>query len=712
MHIISLLKQAPKQTLPWIDRDVSWLLFNERLLNESKNKKAPLLERVKFLSIAAAHLDELMMVRVPELKHKHTASFYQALRHQINQLRQAQQKHYLTIKRQLLKERIAVLSASQMNAQDIQFLQDYMHFHVQPSLQVQTLDSGSLEALSALQIALVMRVPVKHKQDQLQLIPLNMELPRFVALPKKAPKQNQDRLLPLEHMVLLFLPQVLKISPKELKRLNVQVSYMRVIHAYEPEIDEDDIRDTLGQTTAALSSFATDEDEPSSNVHVSFQKTSLYADLHNGTKKQIAALLKLKTKTHIQSLPEPTLIHLAQLGKIPDLILRDKLKDTPHTPVLCYSCKPKKNKKQHCNLFTLIDQQDLLLHHPYQSFDTVIDLLQTAAQDPHVHAIYQTLYRTNLDSPIVKALQQAAKNGKKVTVLIELKARFDEAKNLHVARALSSDGIYVKFGDAHLKTHAKLICIKRQEKQKHGRSKFKYYVHLGTGNYNEKTARIYTDFSLFTAHPEIGQEAMQFFRMFEQKSIKTPAFSHLIVAPLHLRTFILARIEQVKRAGPRGVIIAQLNALMDKQVIEALYQASQAGAQITLIVRGMCCLVPQQHGVSDNIHVYSLVDRFLEHRRLFYFKDNTQDALYLSSADWRERNFDRRVEIAFPVYDPNIKDYILNHVLKSTMQDNVKRCELTASGEYVSIQKQPGEKSIRSQEQLITLTKHASRLKK
>jgi polyphosphate kinase len=364
--------------------------------------------------------------------------------------------------------------------------------------------------------------------------------------------------------------------------------------------------------------------------------------------------------------------HLPDLMPIYSLEGFNHLHDEPHVPVVALPFRD-----EAVSIFDVIKKGDVLLHHPYESFQSVIDFIEEAADDPHVLAIKQTLYRTSPDSSIVRALMRGADNGKQVTALVELKARFDESSNIRWAAQLEESGVHVVYGLVGLKTHAKIALVVRREP-----TGIMRYVHLSTGNYNPKTATLYTDVSLFTARQEFGEDASNVFNMLTGYC-EPPAFHKLIVAPLQLRRWTLDKIAEEEAAGPKGRIFAQMNSLVDAKVIEALYKASRAGCKIELFVRGICCLKPGLPGVSENIRVFSVVDRFLEHRRMFNFEAGGKNEVYLGSADWMERNLNRRVEVLYPVDDPVLKARILDEIIQTMRMDNQKSRELGSDGGYV-----------------------------
>jgi len=388
-------------------------------------------------------------------------------------------------------------------------------------------------------------------------------------------------------------------------------------------------------------------------------------------------------------------LHLADLGPIataPREDLRD-LRDEPFSPQIVPPLQ------EYDDIFRVISQRDILLQHPYESFEDVVEFISEAAGDPKVLAIKQTLYRTSADSPIVRALIRAAENGKQVTAVVELKARFDEAPNIQWARALEDAGVHVVYGLIGLKTHCKVSLVVRREADK-----IKRYVHLSTGNYNPATARIYGDLSYFTARDAYADDAGALFNLLTGYS-SPPSWKRFDVAPLGLQERIISLIDRETALGPKGRIVAKMNSLVDATVIKALYRASQAGVQIDLIVRGICCLRPGVPGTSDNIRVTSIVDRFLEHARIFYFDNGGKREVYLSSADWMPRNFQRRVEVMFPVDDEDLRDRVVDEILAITLRDNVKARRLLADGTYIRVRPEGDALPVRSQYRFMELAR-------
>jgi polyphosphate kinase len=387
-------------------------------------------------------------------------------------------------------------------------------------------------------------------------------------------------------------------------------------------------------------------------------------------------------------------INLSEVSQIANHVDRADLKHSPFSPL---QREPFKSEK---NIFRAIARQDVLVHHPFESFSPVVDLVEQAAVDPNVLAIKQTLYRTSSDSPIIKALIKAADNGKQVAALMELKARFDEERNITLAKQMERAGVHVVYGLVGLKTHAKVLLVVRKEQ-----GGIRRYVHLGTGNYNPNTARLYTDLSLFTCDSALCDDASELFNLLTGYS-RMPEWKKLAVAPISMRSRIQDLIDEqaaLARAGKPARIRAKMNSLVDQSIIVKLYQASCAGVKIDLLVRGICCLKPGVKGVSENIRVFSIIDRFLEHSRIYIFGEGDNEVVYLASADWMPRNLDRRVEALFPISAPELKRRVIQEIMECALRDNVKRRELQPDGTYRRVLRRPGEKPHRSQFAFIEL---------
>jgi polyphosphate kinase len=500
-------------------------------------------------------------------------------------------------------------------------------------------------------------------------------LPRIIPV-KHAGARNAFVLL--EDLIARHVGQIFPV-------LRLRGTYaFRVTRNWDLEIDEEEAEDLL----------QTIQQELRRRDRGNAVRLEISGEVLPGSLARLCKALKLDPIEDVYHVSGP--LNFADLPRIIGRDERRDLRDEPFSPQIV------PHRRESEDLFAIIREKDLLLHHPYESFDAVMDFVSRAADDPQVLAIKQTLYRTSGDSPIIKALARAAENGKQVTAIVELKARFDEESNIQWARTLEQSGVHVVYGLLGLKTHAKAALVVRREKDK-----LRRYVHLSTGNYHPATARLYTDLSLFTAREQIGEDATALFNLLTGYS--APAkWNQLVVAPLGLHEAVLGLIRREAehaRAGRPAGIVAKLNAVVDRDVIEALYHAAQAGVPITLLVRGICCLRPDVPQVSERIVVRALVDRFLEHSRIAWFKNGGQDDVFLSSADWMPRNFHRRVEVMIPVLDPDIKARIMKEILGLSMADNAKSWALRSDGSYARVVPPPGEPPLRAQSRFIELAR-------
>jgi polyphosphate kinase len=455
----------------------------------------------------------------------------------------------------------------------------------------------------------------------------------------------------------------------------------RVTRNWDLEIDEDEAEDLL----------LTIQQELRKRDRGNAVRVEIAGATTPGSLSKLCRALRINEREDVYRVPGP--LHLADLSA---MVSREERRDLKDEAVVLHAVPPLRDAD---DLFAVIRERDVLLHHPYESFEPVVELLSRAADDPNVLAIKQTLYRAGGDSPIVRALARAAENGKQVTAIVELKARFDEESNIRWASTLENSGVHVVYGLQGLKTHAKAMLIVRREKDK-----LRRYCHLATGNYNMVTTRLYADLSLLTAREDVGEDVTAFFNLLTSYSAP-PRWTALTVAPLGLHEAILgliAREAEHARAGRPAKIVAKLNSLVDHDVIVALYAAARSGVEITLLVRGICCLRPGIPGISDRIRVLAVVDRFLEHTRSFWFSNGGDDDVYISSADWMPRNFHRRVELLVPVLDPELRKRITQEILGTMIADNSKAWTLNPDGRYSRVE--PGEPVLRSQQRFVELT--------
>lgn len=645
------------------NRELSWLDFNYRVLEEAIDPNNPLLEQLKFLAIHSSNLDEFFMVRVAGLKDQVKMNF-----------NEPENKAQLTPKEQLIgiekKNRVNVELQYKRFNELKDLLKSYKIFITQPERLTEPLieqlqhqfNTEILPTLSPLGIDAYRPFP-KLNNKMLNLfvdIRLNDGEIRSAIVPVPT---LLDRIIKLEHegvKYIVFLEDVISLFIEQLfNGYEVINTYtFRVTRNADLTIHEEGAEDLLIEIERFLK-------ERKSGAAVRLEIDSRHID---SEVKSIFLMNELELSNediYRVNGPLDLTVLFSLVGQLEDLF--PELLFKPYTPQLPSSLS--KN-----NVFELALERDVFFHHPYESFEPIVEFIKEASEDPDTLAIKQTLYRVSSDSPIIQALKNAAENGKQVTVLVELKARFDEENNVQWARMLEDAGCNVIYGMTFLKTHSKITLVIKKVK-----GKVIPFVHLGTGNYNDKTAKIYTDMGIITTNPKIGQDAINFFNYLSGYSLK-PDYNELIVAPFEIRDFFVEHIEQEMKSHKEhgnGLIIAKMNSLTDKKVIKKLFEASQCGVKIKLIIRGICCLKPGIKGVSENIEVISIVGRFLEHSRIYYFYHNGQEKMYLSSADMMTRNMIKRVEILFPVLDPNlvkrlkgIVDLQLNDGLKGRIQNN------------------------------------------
>lgn len=670
----------------FINRELSWLEFNRRVLEEAQSPATPLLERLKFLSIVSSNLDEFFMVRVAGLRRQGESAKVQwspdgmTVEEQLKAIskrcHEMVEEQYRCLHQEVLpalaSEGVIWHRVADLSPEQHEWVDEYFHKQVFPVLTPLAIDPSHpfphLRNLS-LNLAIALRPPKRgEKTLYLAVVQVPGVLNRVVRLPGKG-----------FHFVLL--EEVIADQIHELfQGLKPVGCYpFRVTRDSDLNIDEEDAEDLL----------ETMEEELRKREWQDCIRLETSPDCPKFILEQLCSALKL-TEREVYKVQGP--LNLRDFMEVYKAAERDDLKYPPYMP----PAGPEAQTDG--DLFAAIREGDILLHHPFDSFATVVRLVEQAAEDPDVLAIKQTLYRTSGDSPIVQALMRAARNGKSVTVLVELKARFDEENNINWARELEQAGVHVVYGMVGLKTHCKLILVVRREEDR-----LRRYVHLGTGNYHPATAKLYTDLGLLTCQLPFGQDVSRLFNILTGYS-EIPQWRKLSIAPLQLRERILELIDrEAKRSTPErpGRIIAKMNALVDVETIEALYRASQAGVRVDLIVRGICCLRPGVPGVSENIRVRSIIGRYLEHSRIFYFENGGQPEVFLSSADWMPRNFDGRVETMFPVEDPALKQRVIDEILGLALQDNVQARELQPDGRYRRLTPQEGEEPINSQEELM-----------
>jgi polyphosphate kinase len=670
----------------FINRELSWLEFNRRVLEEAQDPTQPLIERVKFMTIFSNNLDEFFEIRVAGIKQQiqsetseigpdgmSPSETFNAIQRLVHELVATQYDLWnKELMPALAKNGIRLHDVAQLTGKRAAWAKRYFQEEVFPMLTPLAVDASHPfpQLLNKSHNLLVRARAHQGAETLLAIVQVPRVVPRLILMPRS---KGADE--PWDY---IYLASLIKHYIAELFSGLILdgVHAFRVTRNSDLYIDEEEAENLL----------RTIEQELRRSSRGNAVRLEVEADCPPDFKDLLLAFFDLQ-EADLYKLNGPlSMTHLMPL------VTNDafaKLKDRPFQPAIDPALPP------HADIFEVMRKQDILLHHPYESFDSIVRFIECAATDPQVLAIKITLYRTSGDSPIVEALIEAANNGKQVTALVELRARFDEAANIRWARQLEEAGAHVVYGVVGLKTHCKALLVVRRDSDR-----LRQYVHLGTGNYHNRTARIYTDFSLLTSAPEITEEVAIVFNTLTGLA-GYPGLKKLMVAPFDLADRLIKLIERERdhaRAGKPARIIAKLNSVVDEDIIEKLYEASCAGVKIDLIVRGICCLRPRVPSLSENIRVISIVGRFLEHSRVYYFESAGQPDIYLSSADWMPRNFYRRVEIAFPIDAPDLRDELVNDILPSLLNDQVKARELQPDGSYVRLR--PAEGATRSQAQL------------
>lgn len=674
------------------NRELSWIKFDERVLNEARDKTIPLLERLKFVSITSSNLDEFFMVRVASLKDMVHAGYKKkdiagmTAEEQLSAIntatRELVETQYTTYNRSLVplmkSNGILVIDEfEKLSKEQAAYVDKYFEDNVYPVLTPMAVDASRPFPLIRNKTLNIVALLVKKENTDKRMAKHDAEfatvqvpsvLPRLVPIPSE--KEGDTTFILLEQVIERNIAKLFL-------NYNVICAYpYRIMRNADLSIDEDEASDLLKEIQKQLKMRQWGE------VIRLEVEAKIDKKLLNFLKEE----LHIASEDDIYKISGP--IDFTFLMKLYGLKDKDELRYAPYIPQRVPQIVPGQN------IFDAIREGDILLHHPYQTFDPVVDFIRQASVDPDVLAIKQTLYRVSGNSPIIASLAQAAENGKQVSVLVELKARFDEENNIVWAKMLEKAGCHVIYGLVGLKTHSKIALVVRREEDG-----IRRYVHLGTGNYNDSTAKLYTDCGMFTCSEAIGEDATAVFNMLSGYS-EPLSWNKLVVAPIWLRKKFIKLIQRETknaRAGKKARIIAKMNSLCDQEIIAALYEASAAGVSIDLIVRGICCLRVGIPKISENIKVRSIVGNFLEHSRIFYFYNDGQEEIYMGSADWMPRNLDRRVEIIFPVENDTLKKKVM-HILKVELEDNTKANVLHKDGKYEKIDKR-GKVLVNSQEQ-------------
>ncbi len=670
-----------------VDRELSWLAFNDRVLEEAEDPTTPLLERLRFLGIVASNLDEFFMVRVSgiqeqiaaEVRKRNPAGFlpeehfkavHEKAHEQVNRQYRCYNEHVLPA---LCEEGVSIRKVKELSTNPRQFVRRFFDREVFPVLTPLAVDSGHpFPHLRNLSLNLSVRLePPRSERSQNMLfavVQVPAVLDRMIRIPAAG---NQIEFVLLEDIIAqeigLLFPGM-KVQ---------EVAAFRVTRDADVEFAEEEADDLLKSIEEELR-----QRERGNAVRIGIEDK-----MSKHLAGQLARTLGL-SNLQVYRMDGP--INLVDVGSIVNAVGRDDLKFPPFVP-------SQRDSTRRENIFSAAAREDILVHHPYESFSTVEDFITQAAKDPAVLAIKQTLYRTSGHSPVIRGLMAAAESGKQVAALVELKARFDEERNISWARQMEKAGVHVVYGLVGLKTHAKICLVVRKEE-----GGIRRYVHLGTGNYNPITARIYTDLGLITCDPDLCDDATELFNLLTGYS-RNPKWRKMVVAPINMRRKIMRLIDEQMALGNKGRIRAKMNSLVDQEIIVKLYEASRAGVRIDLVVRGICCLRPGLPDISENISVCSIIGRFLEHSRIFIFGDGENEQVFLTSADWMPRNLDRRVEAMFPIEAPALKRRVVEEIFETALRDNVKRRVLKVDGNYERVKLAAKETPLSFQQHMVAI---------
>lgn len=682
----------------FLNRELSWLEFNQRVLDEALDPKTPLLERLKFFCITSSNLDEFFEVRVAGIKQQiesdvverspdgMTASqTFRAVSQRIQAMVRQQYACWCDqLRPALAKHGLHIENVRDLDRTGLDWADKYYMGQVRPVLTPLAIDPAHpFPQLLNKSLNIIVQLDLPKGGQTLRhlaVVQVPRVLPRLVRMPRN---DSQQRYLMLDDLIGYYLGDLFPGTTI------LGFWRFRVTRNSELYIDEEEVANVL---------------------------KAVETELHNRRKGDA---VRLEVEENCPAEIRQALLSTLRLSDVDLYVLDGPINPTPlmaiyegdHSPELRdppFVAPISLALREPVNIFDAIRQRDLLLHHPYESYESIVHLLEEAAEDPNVLAIKQTLYRTGGDSRIIGALMSAVRHGKQVTAVVELRARFDEANNIQWARQLEEAGVHVVYGLVGFKIHAKICLIVRRDSDG-----IRRYVHFATGNYNPTTARLYTDLSLLTCHPDFGEDATNLFNLLTGIS-QFKGMRRLVVAPFELHDRILSLIAREADNATKGLparIIVKLNALVDERVIEALYRAAQAGVKIDLIVRGICCLRPGLKRLSERINVRSIVDRFLEHSRVYYFENACQPEVYISSADWMPRNFFRRVEVAVPIVDGVLRDRLMTEILAWSLADNTKARHLRPDGAYRRVTPASRQKATRSQFEFIRLATNDSSLR-
>ena len=664
-------KLPPVQKSQWLDRDLSLLAFNTRVLDWAKRDDVPLLERLRYLCIVSSNLDEFFEVRAAlhnSVEHPKAPLDAQGThaQHSLSKVAHALVDEQYALYNDVLmpafaKEGVRILSHGERTLAQHQWVKTFFEREVQPLLLPVGLDPAHpFPQVANKSLNFIVRLSGKDafgRDNEIAIVKVPRSLPRLIELPEKLCGKRK---------LFVSISSVVRSHLKDLfpGRDVQQFSQFRVTRHSDLSVDEEDVKNLRTALRQGL-------------VHRNYGQ-AVRLEVSSGCSEYLSEFLLQQFE-----LPHSALyrvhgpVNLVRLNQLIDLV------DNPKWLFARYTATYPEQMVTNGSIFDRLQQGDVLIHQPYESFDGVLAFLREAVRDPDVLAIKQTIYRTGADSVLMELLREAVQRGKEVTVVVELKARFDEEANINWAEKLEYIGAQVVYGVVGLKTHAKMLLVTRRE----GRS-IRRYAHLSTGNYNPRTAKLYTDLSHITADAKLTQDVESVFNLLANQS-KIPRLNKLMIAPFHLQRNLIDKVEKTAEKAKQGVesrIILKMNTLTDEKLMEALVKASQAGVQIDLIIRGACMLPAQRPGVADNIRVRSIIGRFLEHSRVFYFRSGSDESLYLSSADWMNRNMLRRVEVAWPVEDAAIRQRVIDECLVAYMHDNVDAWQMDAQGAYTRVQ--------------------------